>query len=1019
MTLEKRTININFGQGLDTKTDPFQVKLGKFLSLINTVFSIGGMIKKRYGFPILISSPASDTRAIGTSRNNLITVGKQINVYDPIANNLNQTAVYQTCDINIVPLIRDNDPYASVDSAVSVNGYICIVMSNTDGAYYKVLDASTGTAIVNRTSLSVNGKKPKVVVLGNYFYMVYTLGTSLLFKALPTSNPLLATTNGTITAALSSFVIYDIAINTYIGSAVVAWAATSGFGYQMINSNLSFGFSGAITGTNTGTILYSFATLAVDATDGSWWLIYMTSPSGGVENIAYTKRTAAGGQLIAPTVSYTFDTAGGEMPRTGCGYASQGEVTIFFDSVFRVYNTVGPYIGIVWSTHVTASGVDGPLDVIANNVFIGSRAFLFDKQIVVGVFSAMMAVGGEPPTTNFYSTNFIITSSGKVLAKYAESTCGQWYSGGPWNTTLTGVGRTWPVLCSVSQLNIYYYSAYLIMEQPLIQKALAGTPGFYVNTGVDAIRFTVDNYLIKMAEISGSTCITGGQTWQYDGNNSCELGFHTSPQNLSITTATSGGLIGAGTYYYQAVYQWSDANGNQHRSAPSPIPSPGITTTGSASTVTIVIPSLTMTNKTNVVVKIYRSSLTSPLPREITNVAGVSVPNTPDVPSLAYTDKLDEVALVGASKDILYTSLGQLPNDAVPASYDMTVFKARLFIVPCEDRNSIFFSKPVIAGTPPEFSDLFTIFVNPSISSKVNTGPITGIFPMDDKLIIFKQRAIYYIAGEGPDNDGTDNTFTDPIYVSATIGCISKQSVVITPMGLVFQSDKGLWVLGRDLSTQFIGAAVEKFLLPAQPSGATPLVVSAQTVPNTNEVRFGISNGKMVVFDYFYQQWGEFSGLSHLYSTIYKDRHTLLLPDGETVSQELPGTFMDGTVPVFVQFTTAWVNLSGVQGLERAYFFNVLGQDVTPHSLEVQIAYDYSSDLLQVVNIIPTSQIASTKQGRVFLIKQKCQAFQLSFQEFLQPGTTSTGPSFTISGLDVTVALKKGYPTLPANQSVS
>lgn len=1019
MPLEKRTVNVNFGQGLDTKTDPFQVKLGKFLSLVNTVFSIGGMIKKRNGFPNLISAPASDTRALGTSRNNLITVGKQINVYDPIAKNLNQTATYQTCDINVVPLIRDNDPYSSVDSAVSANGYICIVTANLNGAYYKVLDASTGTVIVNRTLLDGLGKKPKVVLLGNYFFMVYTAGTSLLYKALPTSNPALATTNGTITATMSSFVIYDIALNTFNGSCVAVWGATSGFGYQIINANLTLGLSGTITGTSTGLIVWSFVTIVVDAGDGSWWLVYLTSPSGGVENLAYTKRTAAGAALLAPTVLYAFDVAQGELPRTGCGYAAQGAITIFFDSVVRLYDTVGPYIGITWSNAVSSSGVAGALTLIANNVFIGTRAFLFDEQVVVGCFTAMMTVGSEAPSTNFYSTNFIVTPTGRVLAKYSESLCGQWYSGGPWNTTLTGVGRTWPVLCSISQVGSFYYSAYLIMEQPLVTKAL-GVPGYYVNTGVDAIRFTVANYLIKMAEIAGSTFISGGQTWQYDGNISCELGYHTSPQNLLITGSATGGGITPGTYYYQAIYEWSDASGNPHRSAPSPLPNPGVTTTGSASSVTISIPTLTMTNKTNVTVKIYRSSLTSPLPREVTNVNGISLSNTIDVPFVYYIDPVDEIALVTYSKNILYTSLGQLPNDSVPASYDMTVFKSRLFIVTCEDRNSIFFSKPVIAGTAPEFSDLFTIFVNPSISSKVNTGPITAIFPMDDKLIIFKQRAIYYIAGEGPDNDGTDNTFTDPIYISATIGCISKQSVVITPMGLIFQSDKGLWALGRDLSTQFIGAAIEQFLLPSQPAGAQPLVISAQTVPNTNEVRFGLSTGEMVMFDYFYQQWGEFAGLNHIYSTIYQDRHTLLLPDGENISRELPGTYLDSVAsPVFVQFTTAWINLAGVQGLERAYFFNILGQDVTPHNLQILIYYDYGTTPLQEITIAPNENLGGTKQGRFFLVKQKCQSFQLAIQEFFPTDSTSTGPGFTISGLDVTVALKKGYPTLPPNQSGS
>ena len=47
--VEKKNININFAQGVDTKTDPKQVAIGKFLSMENSVFKVGQRLTKRNG----------------------------------------------------------------------------------------------------------------------------------------------------------------------------------------------------------------------------------------------------------------------------------------------------------------------------------------------------------------------------------------------------------------------------------------------------------------------------------------------------------------------------------------------------------------------------------------------------------------------------------------------------------------------------------------------------------------------------------------------------------------------------------------------------------------------------------------------------------------------------------------------------------------------------------------------------------------------------------------------------------
>src|SRR5580698_8674429 len=158
------------------------------------------------------------------------------------------------------------------------------------------------------------------------------------------------------------------------------------------------------------------------------------------------------------------------------------------------------------------------------------------------------------------------------------------------------------------------------------------------------------------------------------------------------------------------------------------------------------------------------------------------------------------------------------------------------------------------------------------------------------------------------------------------------------------QSDKGIWLLGRDLSTIYIGAPVEDF--------NAYTITSSQVIPDTNQVRFGLSNGSMLMYDYFVGQWGEFQGIPSLSATLYQGYHTLVNEYGD-VSQETPDTYLDGSNPVLMSFTTSWLQLAGLRGYQRAYWFYLLGTYLSPHKLQVAIAYDYNSSPTQSNLIAP------------------------------------------------------------------
>src|SRR6185369_12323585 len=89
--------------------------------------------------------------------------------------------------------------------------------------------------------------------------------------------------------------------------------------------------------------------------------------------------------------------------------------------------------------------------------------------------------------------------------------------------------------------------------------------------------------------------------------------------------------------------------------------------------------------------------------------------------------------------------------------------------------------------------------------------PVTAIINMGSKLVIFQEDSTFFVQGEGPLNTGVQDSLTKPEVVASDIGCISPDSVALTPSGLIFQSRKGLWFLNGGLNMSYVGDKVEAY----------------------------------------------------------------------------------------------------------------------------------------------------------------------------------------------------------------
>jgi len=1103
---QKQPLQINFSKGLDTKTDPWQVQADNFLVLNNMIFTTGGRLTKRNGYGNLSVNVNTTTSGITTSstglsgatflttfNENLTAVGQNLLAYSSSTGDWTNQGTLQPVELSVLPLVRSNTNQTQVDTAVSSNGLVCTVYTDqtptslsTPRYLYTIANAKTGQTIIAPTAIpiasgAVTGS-PRVFCTGSYFIIVFTNVISavshLQFVAISVNTPTNVTANADIASAYVSAtsLSWD---GVVVGNKLyVAYNTTTGgqsIKITYINSNLTV--ATPTTYSNSGKVTATLMSLTADTYNPASPIIW-ASYYDSVGTVGYT---FAVDQNLNKVISTPVEIIASGTVLNIATAAYNGNLNVFYE----VSNNYGYDSSIpshyIKTLQVTQAGTAGSTTTLVRSVGLASKAFIYNgSPYFLSIYSS-----------SYQPTYFLLNSSGNVVARFAYQNAGSYYTVGLPGVAITG---------NIIQIG-YLYKDLLESESSFQSTGTQTTSNIYAQTGLNLISLTLGTSQVAPTEIAEALHLSGGFLWMYDGVSPVEHNFFLYPDSVEGTPSNSGGSMVAQEYQYQAVYTWTDNQGNIHRSAPSipiivdmstnnkaftqPTPkTPTGTGTSGQTTITVSsatglavgqiitdttnptyiqlgtyitdvsgttltlsqplagspsgdtlsisalcsvsvnIPTLRLTYKTSNPVKIelYRWSTAQEAFYQVTQIQTPLI-NSTTSDYVTFSDTYADNQILGNS--LLYTTGGVIENIGAPSFIDTTLFDDRLWGIDAEDQNLLWYSKQVIETTPVEMSDLFTLYIAPSIGSQGSTGPLTCIAPMDDKLILFKQNAIYYINGTGPDNTGANSQYSSPFFITSAVGCTNPQSVVVMQNGLMFQSDKGIWLLGRDMTINYIGAPVEALTLNAT-------VESALSIPKTTQVRFVLNTGITLMYDYFYMQWGTFSGVAAISATLYNGYHTLLNSSG-SVFQETPGTYVDGSNPVLMNFTTAWLQMAGILGYQRTYFFYMLGEYLTPHFMNIGIAYDFNTTpeqtlLLQPSNFSPNyggngSDSASPygqqstyggpgnlESWRGFLTRQRCHSIQLQFQEIYDPSFgVAPGPGLYITGLKLLLAVARSF----------
>lgn len=949
MSVPYQVVEAPIGPGLDEKTHPAKVDLGKLIGGENFVFNKNGSLSKRFGSEAVSSDilPSGAIRQIEllSNRENELVANNNKYLYsrlldydkwilrgelpecigftEPIVSNMKGPG---EPSIAYWPGNSANSNGVFVISYVATTGSLGV--ADEVHVYSLIIDATTYATIlgpIRHTSASEFFRTTRVCVVGDYAVIAYA------------------------NAATTSVIAHNINLNT-----PTAWSAATvlvndlriglftfgrAFDIQPIaNNTTEFAFvyeqdvaaprirlhkfnATTLTSTLT-TLLASLHTvldsLAITSTQNELtWVAYTYSGSGDVVVASVNTNTFAA--VTAPTV---VSTSGGYM----LGLCRRTST-----SVQLVYTT-GDGTGansLLYAFVINSAGA-AVNQRQAFHAMVGSRPFLYNGECYVFAYITL-----NPPNLGDFQTSFVLLSL-RSFESYTLESCKPICNISNFTSFIDGAATDILVRYTYAPSNIVQD------KHGLFHTIHIG--GFF--NKVSSKLFFEDAYVEfdtqdrLYGEINKLSYYTGGLPYCYDGHKTTEVSFLHTPIMFDLVAGVGGALTLNSNYSYVVNYFYVDSRGNRHRSSTSvPV---NFAVGGANNQITFKIKTINLTQKQNINfnndnpigIEIWRTVANGTLYRRIYEVLlPATLINSVTAAFVTHTDTVSDATI--ADNEILYTTGGFLASTKIPSAQCMTVHKRRLWF---GSQKTLWYSHTQVDGEACSFNPEITFFLEEG-------GNITALASLDDKLIIFKDDRIFVVYGDGPTDKGSQSDFTDPQKISSNVGCINPRSVVFSPLGLFFQSKKGIYILTRSMDIQFVGQSVEDVLQTYS------VVNSAVLHPEDTEVRFICSQPNQGLsvelrFDFRINQWSvstykdHRTGINFHISSTVNNQGRYVWTNTEQISYEDRTTYLDSGAYVSMLLEFAPLSVQGTQGYQSVSQVLLNCERKSPHDMTVQLNMD-------------------------------------------------------------------------------
>jgi hypothetical protein len=923
------------------------------------------------------------------------------------------------------------------------------VQSNKGNVVACVYDANTGSVVYDRVQIATSASRVRLVVAGTYIvavyadYATYNLYASVFDTANPAngfSAPTLLVFHdnfgtsvhpsgasgiyGGFTAAWSPFELSTDPAgtgNTFLvgfQSATDIGSVTTPVNVWRVTASTPTTFSSSLMWYSNVSYKNIFGFTICEGVSNVW--VYWTGlPTSGTQIYTYGAAfpTSSSGATSAASTVYT-DAYNNAVATLYCIETDSTHCALV--GVVEVAGT-NP-VGYLYVDHFALSGGSlssdrpgGSSITDCNFYTLVSKPWLHNGNVHVAI------TAGQPPLTNSSQGAYLMvvdTNATNLTTAFQRSAVRPIVNIMPRQVTYFGA----------PSYGILYRGYGLTASNVLVNGNTVSFVSFNGNTGANQsngkiIKHTVTYDTPRTTAFgNGVQLLSGGVPCTYDGTRVAECGFLQQPVISAVnSTADPSGEIPPGTYNYVACYEWVDAVGNIVKGEPSAVQqiqlSPGaynyyvgmtisfdkLTYRQDAAHPTSSPIKLAIYRTTNNGTQFFKIA-SLPLSNVFDNSAA-TVPSSLYVGGTSITDNCTDAQI--QDNEELYTDGNVQENVSPPSATVVCVHNSRFWLAGTPD-DTIWYSKTFITLQGAQFGAFN--FIDPFPG-----GPVTALASLDDYLVVFKQRSIYIIQGDGNDVTGTNATLVlPPVRISAEIGCINPLSVVVVAGTCFFQGERGLYSLARgSYSVMFIGEDVQNY---TQTPGST--ITSAVHVPGENQVRFTwqpstASNGKTLVYDLYRKCWTTFSyqtasGVndSGAAGAMVNGTYCWAASAGSEWA-ESQSTWLDGGswwVPMTIE--TAWIPLGTIQGYQRIQRVQVLAQKITDVNLTISKIFDYDPSKVDTGTTLTKdtySRVTGTApvQFEWGVVRQKSEAIKVNITDSAptSPATVGTGQGVIVDNL--------------------
>lgn len=900
MVLQYQTTSLTYQGGLDTKTDQRLVEAPFLQTAENCVFLKSGSIQKRTGYTL-------ESRSLSESITNLWSLNNQ-RIVAQTAQDFYSYSLSTKDYINIgskrnlqfshVEVARNNYNLTECDSLRNEDRNLTVfAWTSSDGKVYFSINDDQKTPIAASVVIG-QGSAPRIVATRNYIWIVYLANTSAI-KALRISINNVSSTSLVELVAATEMTGNAWNVNKVDGleAIIVAYSkASTGIRLEYFNDA---GDRGAGVPNN------GFPTVTTVTTEEPVGILHIksatTTDSGDTKFLVMWDSTTK--------VKYSVIDFNLTDMTTEADYAT----TSICDRIGSCWNlSTREWIILQQDKSATSANL--------NEIFSGVIAFDGTISTASSLYRLGQTLWSEPTLLNdrIYFWTLYESSVQPTYFMWSDTLAfdDTWLEG----KYLQGLGGQLP---STNHIVSNSFNCCFQKKNRLYSE---DNNTIWTNTGISGNRVDFEpNEREVISQIGSNELIASGTLVQfYDGVEFKDIGFHVFPETLSAAQSGAAG-VADGTYLYVATYAWTDNNGNLHESAPSmPV---SFTVTGGPRNVTLTVATDRISNKPGTIVNLYRTTNGGTLFYKVTSSSTSFAYNNSAAHTISIVDTTADTSLIDNAQ--LYTTGGYLENIAPIGSASVVeVYANRVFLGgDIYHPNRVYFSQVITENVGLEFNEILYFNVG-----KPSEGEIRAFGKLDNNLIIFKEEAIYLLSGIGPDRKGLNSDF-QPQRITADVGCSTAYSIVEMPDGLMFKSDKGIYLLTRDLQVVYIGSKVEAY------NDAS--VYQAAVIADKNAVVFTLSEGNILYYNYYHKGWATWTNYNATSLVVVDNLLYHATTEGNLyVSTE---DYKDDGGSVQMKIKTGWFSAQAPISQKRIKNVSILGERISDFKMMFKVFKNYEN----------------------------------------------------------------------------